>query len=114
MNHLIYALTAPADKVVFNRISSARSNFLAWCDKLREKKIDVEHAVANFHQLQETESFLKRAEAIEKNTKGVVSVDKYLYGQIRRERIYFRVLLLDLLNQEDAWLASEDAKRKPR
>ncbi|USN15429.1 hypothetical protein KIKIMORA_02830 [Brevundimonas phage vB_BpoS-Kikimora] len=108
MNHLIYALTAPADKTVFDRISSARTNFLAWSESLREKKIDVEHMVATYRQLQHAEDRLEQVHAL-----GAEPSDR-LYHELRAKRIYFRVLLLDLLNQEDAWLASEDAKRKTR
>ena len=89
--------------MVFDRISYARANFEEWASSLRERKIDVQHAIAVYLRLQESEALLKRYEAIEQGAQGGVTVDAGFYAQIRCERIYFRALLLDLLNQEDAW-----------
>ena len=110
MNHLVFALTAPADKSVFDRIERAHANFEAWAADLRDKKIDVQHEMAIFKMLQKTEYLLARYERIQVDTDGGVKVAPALYAQIRCERIYFRVLLLDLLNREDVWQAEQDAK----
>lgn len=104
MNHLIFALTAPADKAVFERISAAYSNFETWTADLREKKIDVAHEVASYHRLQGIEQRLAKVQSV-----GAQAHDP-LHHELRAQRIYFRVLLLNLLNLEDEWQAAEDAK----
>lgn len=125
MNHLVFALTAPADRSVFTRISTAYDNFEAWCADLREKKIDVQHELAVRVRLNAMESELARWEAV----KGEIAtgvrgehtaralrtllaqhLSNEVYAAIRSQRIYFRVLLLNLLNQEDAWQIEQDAK----
>ena len=65
MNHLVFALTAPADRAVFDRISAAHENFEAWTAELREKKIDVQHEVAVRARLDASEALLKRYELVE-------------------------------------------------
>lgn len=111
MNHLIFALTAPECGKTFARINNAHANFEAWAAELRDKKIDVQHEVAVFKRLQKTERLLARYESIQAETDGAVEIGSDLFMQIRCERIYFRVLMLNLMNQEDAWQAAEDAKQ---
>lgn len=110
MNHLVFALTAPEYGKTFARINNALTNFEAWAAELRDKKIDVQHETAVFENLQKTERLLARYESIQAETDGAVAVGSDIYAQIRCERIYFRVLILNLMNQEDAWQATQDAK----
>lgn len=104
MNHLVFALTAPADPAVFERISAAHSNFETWSADLHEKKIDVAHERAVRARLEALEARLDVVHGV-----GSEASDA-LHHQLRAQRIYFRVLLLDLLNQEDEWQAEQDAK----
>lgn len=110
MNHLVFALTAPADPAVFERIRAAHANFEAWTAALREKKIDVQHEVAVKARLDKDEALMARYQDLEAGTNGGIRIHDEFHHSLRALRIYFRVLLLDLLNQEDAWQAQQDAK----
>lgn len=125
MNHLVFALTAPADKSVFDRIERAHANFEAWAADLRDKKIDVQHEIAVRARLDAMEAELAHWETIrDENVKGGLGehTDRALrkllaqhlnhetYAAIRSQRIYFRVLLLALLDAEDVWQEEQDAK----
>lgn len=96
-----FALTAPADKAIFNRISDAYANFDAWAADLNEKKIDVGHEIA----------VRRRLEQMELHQAHDVLADA---AALRAQRIYFRVLLLALLDAEDVWKDEQAAKARAK
>lgn len=101
MSLVRFTLTAPAPGATFARIEDAYHDLGAFIERLRAKKIDVQHfeAVVRHHD---------RLAAVKPAAGQGAGGDNHM--NLRANRIYLRALLLDLLDQETAWQAEQDAK----
>ena len=97
-----FTLRAPAYGPVFARIQDALHDLDGFVARLRDKKIDVQHFEAVRRHLKTVET--------EPATALRAAGDPY-HMNLHAGRIYLRALLLQLLDEEDAWQAAEDAKQ---
>lgn len=105
MAHLTrFVLTAPVQGPVFDRIDVAYKDLDGFIAALKDKDIDTLHFESVRRDLDEMESRVRRYEMIvEAPDAQVVRVDDGLYRDLRAYRIYFRALLLEKLDELDAW-----------
>lgn len=99
VNMTRWVLTAPADRAVFDRIELTYADLDGFIERLRGKKIDVQHFVATRKTLTEHENVAKDFLTDLKWASLVASH----HMTLRTHRIYFRALLLALLDEEDQW-----------
>lgn len=98
-----FVLTAPVRGPVFDRIEAAYNDLDGFIALLKDKDIDTLHFEAVRRDLIRQEARLVRYSIVAEEAGVSVEVEQKLHKDLRAYRIYFRALLLQKLDELDAW-----------